>query len=409
VGTNPVVCTASDGCHNSGTCDPLTGTCVNPVLADGTPCAGTNLCNQTYGCLAGVCTGSNPVTCIAADACHLVGQCQPATGTCSSPPAPDGTACPTGSNHCLTAYACLAGLCTGTGIVTCSATDQCHAPGTCNPATGICSNPAVPDGTACNGSNLCNQTYACVGGNCLGTHPVPCLPTDACRLTGTCDPETGACTNPTAPDGTPCSDGNACTTGDFCSSGTCTSGTPVTCSQTDTCHIAGTCDPTTGRCTNPAIADGTLCNDGNPCTSGDTCTSGICSGSAGACIALTAPSRPAPSDWDQLPLPRTDGGLPILVQLPHITLALDPNLQDATTALAQCSGLINTCYTPPIHSLDDCVAAAPPCATPTPWTEATACCPVSCATSYLAARRNGLSPSDALDATLFGSNSCFPL
>jgi hypothetical protein len=35
-----------------------------------------------------------PVTCTAADACHAVGVCQPTTGTCTSPALPDGTACP---------------------------------------------------------------------------------------------------------------------------------------------------------------------------------------------------------------------------------------------------------------------------------------------------------------------------
>src|SRR5262249_19782342 len=33
--------------------------------------------------------------------------------------------------------------------VTCTASDQCHVVGTCNPATGLCSNPVKPNGTVC--------------------------------------------------------------------------------------------------------------------------------------------------------------------------------------------------------------------------------------------------------------------
>jgi hypothetical protein len=70
-------CTASDACHVAGTCDPITGQCSNPTAPDGTACAGTNKCNQKYACQAGACTGSNPVTCSAADQCHVAGTCDP--------------------------------------------------------------------------------------------------------------------------------------------------------------------------------------------------------------------------------------------------------------------------------------------------------------------------------------------
>jgi hypothetical protein len=81
-------------------------------------------------------------------------------------------------------------------------------------------------------------------------------------------------TNNTAP----CNDGNACTTGDVCHAGSC-GGTPVTCSPLDQCHVAGTCDTSTGLCSNPAAPDGTPCDDGSTCTSPDTCHAGTCTGS----------------------------------------------------------------------------------------------------------------------------------
>ena len=52
---------------------------------DGTACDDSDACTQTDTCQAGVCTGGNPVTCTAADQCHTVGTCDPATGTCSNP------------------------------------------------------------------------------------------------------------------------------------------------------------------------------------------------------------------------------------------------------------------------------------------------------------------------------------
>lgn len=50
----------------------------------------------------------------------------------------------------------------------------------------------------------------------------------------------------------------------------------VTCSASDQCHAVGSCEPTTGLCTDPAVADGTFCDDGDPTTTSDQCTAGVC-------------------------------------------------------------------------------------------------------------------------------------
>jgi hypothetical protein len=167
--------------------------------------------------------------CTASDACHVAGTCDPNSGACSNPSAPDGTAC-TGSNKCLQAYACAGGTCTGSNPVTCTASDQCHSAGACDPASGICNNPSAQDGTPCTGGNKCLQAYACLSGACVGSNPVACTASDPCHVTGTCDSTTGVCSNPLAPDGTSCNDGNACTTSDVCTAGQCT-GTPGGCSS----------------------------------------------------------------------------------------------------------------------------------------------------------------------------------
>ena len=157
------------------------------------------------------------------------------------------------------------------------ADDQCHDAGTCNPARACARNPAKADGTACNDGDACTQTDTCQAGACTGANPVVCAALDQCHDAGTCNPATGVCRNPTKADGTACNDGDACTQTDTCQAGTCTGDQPRSCARRrDQCHDVGTCNPATGACSNPAKADGTACNDGSACTTGDTCMAGVC-------------------------------------------------------------------------------------------------------------------------------------
>src|SRR5437879_3747149 len=160
---------------------------------------------------------------------------------------------------------CSPAGCTHTPVV-CAAADQCHDPGTCNPATGACSNPAKPDGAACNDGNACTRTDSCQARACTGTTPVTCAAPHQCHDAGTCDPATGACSNPANPDGAACNAGTACPRTDSSHFGSGSTPTPVACAAADQCHDAGTCDPATGACSNPAKPDGAACNDGNACT-----------------------------------------------------------------------------------------------------------------------------------------------
>src|SRR5437870_4813001 len=161
--------------------------------------------------------------------------------------------------------------CVGANPVVCTA-DQCHDPGTCNPATGVCSAPTnKTNGTACNDGNACTQTDSCQNGSCVGANPMVCT-ADQCHDPGTCNPATGVCSAPTnKTNGTACNDGNPCTqTATF---QPCTSlvPSPVVCTA-DQCHDPGTCNPATGVCSAPTNkTNGTACNDRNPCTQTDTC------------------------------------------------------------------------------------------------------------------------------------------
>ncbi len=277
VGSNPVVCTASDQCHAVGTCNPATGVCSNPAKPNGSTCTDGNGCTQTDTCSGGACVGSNPVVCTASDQCHAVGTCNPATGVCSNPAKPNGSTC-TDGNGCTQTDTCSGGACVGSNPVVCTASDQCHDVGTCNPATGVCSNPAKPNGSTCNDGNGCTQTDMCSGGACVGSNPVVCTASDQCHDVGTCNPATGVCSNPAKPNGSTCNDGNGCTQTDTCSGGACVGSNPVVCTASDPCHDVGTCDTQTGLCSNPPKLDGAPCSDGNSCTPNDHCVGGACQG-----------------------------------------------------------------------------------------------------------------------------------
>ena len=190
--------------------------------------------------------------------------------------APSGTACDD-FNACTVGDSCSSGTCLGGAPVVCSPTDQCHNAGVCNPASGTCSNPAKPNGSPCDDSSLCTTGDACTSGTCSGA-PVVCSPLDDCHVAGTCNVATGSCSNPAAPDGTTCSDGDACTQTDGCSSGVCLGSNPVVCAPIDSCHDAGSCDSGTGSCSAPAKPDGTPCDDANACTFADQCSAGVCAG-----------------------------------------------------------------------------------------------------------------------------------
>jgi GH25 family lysozyme M1 (1,4-beta-N-acetylmuramidase)/predicted alpha/beta superfamily hydrolase len=191
--------------------------------------------------------------------------------------------------------------------VICTALDQCHDAGTCNPATGACSNPAKPDGVACNDGNPNTSGEVCTSGACRvpptvtpcsAVNPV-CPPPDPCHDPGVCN-AAGVCSYPAKPNGAVCNDGDPSTSGDVCTAGvcagvssvvTCSLANPV-CPAADQCHGAGVCNAL-GICIFPASPDGTACNDGNACTQIDTCQAGACVGSSTIVCAASTPCHVA--------------------------------------------------------------------------------------------------------------------
>lgn len=129
----------------------------------------------------------------------------------------DGSAC-TGSDRCA------AGSCLGTAL-------ECADDVTCT-------------------SDLCDPTRGCVF---VPDHE-GCADDDPCTL-DVCDPNgfLDGCTNPPAPDGTPCGEFEACTSIEVC---------------------------VQRFCTSLPIPDGAPCSDGDICTAGDVCGGGACVGTA---------------------------------------------------------------------------------------------------------------------------------
>ena len=271
-------CSSADQCHLAGTCNTATGVCSYPQKANGTVCDDGNSCTLNDACQIGICSSSVSVICSASDQCHVVGICDPTTGDCSNPIANNGTQCSDG-NACTQTDACFGGICFGQNPITCSALDQCHVAGVCNQATGQCSNPVALDGLSCNDGNQCTQKDECSNGTCVGTNPVICTALDQCHDAGICDSSTGVCSNPNTADGNACHDSNACSLSSSCQNGICTGANWVQCEALDQCHSVGVCNPSDGTCSNPVHQNGTLCSDGDACTLSDACISGVCIGS----------------------------------------------------------------------------------------------------------------------------------
>ena len=225
------------------------------------------------GICADLCSG---VTCTALDACHTVGTCDPGTGVCSDPNATAGTACGDPST------------------TECSAPDTCDGAGTCAPNHSNGATSCTDDGLACT-NDLCDG-----GGNCA--HATTTAGTECRAANGACDVVENC-------DGiaTSCPTDAFVTPGENCGDG------PVECSGQDTCDGAGSCAPNhsapgsacqdpLGQCTladacdgsgtcndNGIIANGTSCDDGNPATESDQCLAGSCTGSLSSALPAASP------------------------------------------------------------------------------------------------------------------------
>lgn len=97
---------------------------------------------------------------------------------------------------------CLAGICTGGQPVDCSGLDQACVRGRCSEPDGVCRAEAL-DGLGCDDGRFCTVGDACQQGVCRGAERSCAPAADAC-LIGICDERARACTTERKPDGTAC-------------------------------------------------------------------------------------------------------------------------------------------------------------------------------------------------------------
>ena len=165
-------------------CDPDQSTGQWSNVENGRPCDDGNVCTRRDECRNGSCTGLDPVVCAPSDQCHRAGECDPGSGLCSNPEAPDGTACNADDNACTRNDSCRAGVCQPGDPVVCEARGQCRVAGTCDADTGECDNPPAPDGAACDDGDPCTTDDRCVDGECAGTEKSCPGATECCRRPG---------------------------------------------------------------------------------------------------------------------------------------------------------------------------------------------------------------------------------
>ena len=208
------------------------------ITVDFNPDAGPDVC--TPGTT--VCVGTSVQTCSPSGA-WVISACpfSCVAGACIGICVPGATQCSGNTPQ----------VCTTSGAWQ-NAGSACSGCYTCSAATGAC---VANTGASCDDGNACTSGETCHAGVCTGGTTVTCPAPATCRGAGTCNPSTGACTYPWLPDNSSCSDGDVCTLNDYCLSGTCRAGAPLMCAATP-CHVAGTCSA--GSCSQGApVADGT--------------------------------------------------------------------------------------------------------------------------------------------------------
>ena len=254
-------------------CDPTANPGAWTPRPDDTACNDEDPATGADRCTAGACAGV-PCSCQAADPC--CDGCLPRNegGDCE-----DGSAC-TDQDQCV------AGLCAAGVQRTCPPPATCHDGGTCQPATGTCTRPALTDQSPCDDGDPLTTGDRCIAGMCVGI---------GCTCAGV-----GACCDGCLPrnEGGLCDDGDGCTPADHCVTGACVGGEPIACPAPATCRRQGTCDPATGTCGQSLLGAETPCDDEDPCTDPDQCTAdGTCTGPVGpACLPVDPGPEPIPDE-----------------------------------------------------------------------------------------------------------------
>jgi uncharacterized repeat protein (TIGR01451 family) len=148
-----------------------TATAATAVNDPGT-CSDGNGCTQGDTCVSGSCQSGAPVVCTASDQCHDAGVCNTLNGQCSNPAKPEDSPCDD-SNAC-TGWAggfdhCSGGACIPGAAVPGDDNNPC-TDDICDPQTGI---QHIPNTAPCEDGNPCTAGDTCSGGSCVAGGPAP--------------------------------------------------------------------------------------------------------------------------------------------------------------------------------------------------------------------------------------------
>jgi MYXO-CTERM domain-containing protein len=253
----------NDPClDNTGTC--WQGDCCRGCLDVNKVCQGGNAVGACGNSLNGLvkCIDCNDTEVCTADSCGADGKCSNSSANTDNTPCPDGTLC-NGDEICKT------GKCTGPANFSCDDSNACTAD-SCDAQAG-CGHTKL-DQTSCADANKCNGDEMCKTGVCSPGTPLDCNDSNPCTL-DSCSGANG-CSN-AKQSGTSCADANKCNGAEMCVTGTCTAGTPLDCDDKNPC-TDDTCDPA-GGCAHSPVTPGTKCDDGNVCNGISTCSGTVCS------------------------------------------------------------------------------------------------------------------------------------
>jgi hypothetical protein len=202
-------CDDANPCTDDG-CDAANA-CVH--LANAATCSDGNVCTVDDVCSDASCTPGTITTCDDGNACTTDGACDSVSG-CT--PVTNTEACDDG-DACTSGDKCGNGACLAGSAVNCDDQNPCT---TDSCAAGGCTHSN--NSNSCSDGNFCTLSDTCQAGACSPGSAKTCTASGTCHDVGTCNPGTGVCSNPNSSDGTTCSDGNTCTLEDACVSGSCT-------------------------------------------------------------------------------------------------------------------------------------------------------------------------------------------
>ncbi|MEO2136699.1 MAG: hypothetical protein ABGY28_04480, partial [bacterium] len=273
-GTDPTTCDDGDAC-TADSCDSITG-CANTVIDcnDAVGCT-VDTCDSLTGCVNTVDDAfcDDALFCNGSETCHATLDCQAGL----APTTDDGVACTADSCDEADDVVVNTPVDAACDDLNGCTDDSCDAVTDCVNANNTVS---------CDDGDACTQTDTCAGGACVGADPVLCSALSECHEVGTCDTASGICSDPASAGGKLCGDGGdtECTNPDTCDgAGSCQANDEadsVTCGDAGTeCVVQDTCDGG-GSCSDNGFVDAdSACGDGSDteCTNADSCDgSGSC-------------------------------------------------------------------------------------------------------------------------------------